>query len=248
MEQGSKEWLDWRRQGIGASEMAAVLGKCPYKTAYQLWCEKTATPTEKDEQNADLMARGHAVEAQTRAAFEFSSGLDFPPALFEHPTMPFLRASLDGWNEETRQPIEIKMVGTEKLTTPIPEHHLIQVQTQMLVTGSDSLFYVRSTDGINIHAETIHADEELQRRIAVAATLFWEMVEAKVPPQYEGRDWVPVDDSVLAAALRQLQGLKGKVRDAARGQVFAGMAHRRVVCQGIKVDSETRRIVYPKEA
>ncbi|NBR91300.1 MAG: hypothetical protein EBS68_15585, partial [Rhodobacteraceae bacterium] len=46
--QRSPEWLELRRQGLGASDMAAVMGVSPYKTPYQLWAEKTgATPPQK---------------------------------------------------------------------------------------------------------------------------------------------------------------------------------------------------------
>ncbi len=46
--QRSPEWLELRRQGLGASDMAAVMGVSPYKTPYQLWAEKTgATPEQK---------------------------------------------------------------------------------------------------------------------------------------------------------------------------------------------------------
>ncbi len=38
-EQRSEEWLKLRREGLGASDIPAVLGISPYKTPYQLWAE-----------------------------------------------------------------------------------------------------------------------------------------------------------------------------------------------------------------
>lgn len=35
------QWLDVRRQGIGSSDAAAAIGLNPYKSALQLWMEKT---------------------------------------------------------------------------------------------------------------------------------------------------------------------------------------------------------------
>ena len=32
LEQGTKEWLEWRRQGITATESSVILGLSPYKT------------------------------------------------------------------------------------------------------------------------------------------------------------------------------------------------------------------------
>ena len=34
------EWLEWRRQGIGSSDSASIMGTSPYTTPYQLWEEK----------------------------------------------------------------------------------------------------------------------------------------------------------------------------------------------------------------
>lgn len=38
--QGSQEWLDVRRNGIGGSEIAAVLGLSPFESRYSLWSRK----------------------------------------------------------------------------------------------------------------------------------------------------------------------------------------------------------------
>ena len=35
------EWLDWRRGGIGSSDIAAIIGLSPWATPYSVWAEKT---------------------------------------------------------------------------------------------------------------------------------------------------------------------------------------------------------------
>ena len=39
--QGSDEWLDARRNGIGGSDVAAVLGANPWRTPLEVWLSKT---------------------------------------------------------------------------------------------------------------------------------------------------------------------------------------------------------------
>jgi hypothetical protein len=104
-----------------------------------------------------------------RAAYEFETGLEFPPATFEHPQLPFIRASLDGWCAERRQGIEVKMVGEQKFHGDIIPSHYAQVQTQMLVAGVDEWTYIRHWSG-QTKVETIKADPEMQKKIVGAST------------------------------------------------------------------------------
>jgi len=65
---GSPEWLDYRRGGIGASEVGAVLGVCPWKTPVDVWLEKTGRQPAFSGNNAthwgslleDLVAKEYA--------------------------------------------------------------------------------------------------------------------------------------------------------------------------------------------
>lgn len=245
MQQGTAEWLLWRRQGIGASESAALFGVCPYKTARQLYGEKLGVAMEDTESSPGLFRAGHETEAMVRAEYEFETGLEFAPAVFEHPTHPFIRASLDGWNAETRQGIEIKLVGKDKFAGPVPEHHVIQVQHQMLVVGVDSWTYLRHNSG-QTKKDVIAADPDMQKRIFEACLEFWSRVQRQDPPAYSDRDWVPVDDAQLLGDLQCLAGLTGKAKDALREQIFSRLQYNRVVCGGIKVARDSRRITMPK--
>ena len=43
-----KDWLDYRRRGIGGSDAAAVLGLCPWKSNVRLWEAKTGLRQPED--------------------------------------------------------------------------------------------------------------------------------------------------------------------------------------------------------
>lgn len=247
MDQGTAEWHAWRRQGIGASESAALLGVCPYKTPRQLYAEKLGGEAEDTEASAGLFQRGHETEAMVRAAYEFETGLEFRPAVFEHPVYPFIRASLDGWNAETKQGIEIKFMGKDKFAGPVPEHHVIQVQHQMLVTGVDSWTYLRHNDG-QTKREDFKADPAMQARIVEACLEFWDRVGRKDPPPYTDRDWVPDDRPELGYALSALLAANGtKAKAAAREAVLGLVQHRRTIYKGVKISADPARITFPKE-
>jgi len=211
MEQGSNEWLAWRKQGIGASESAALLGTDPYgKTPYKLWMEKKGGEPEDTEAQSGLFQRGHETEAMVRAALELETGVDYPPALFEHILFPFIRASLDGWADEVAaknaclpRGMECKMVGIKALAEPIPTHHQVQLQHQMLVTGQDEWLYVRHAEGTT-QRFTVKADLGMQAKILSACWDFWARIQSNTAPAFTDQDWVPVENENLDLALRMM--------------------------------------------
>ena len=54
------EWLEYRKDGIGSSEVATILGLNPWETPYQLWRRKKGLDAPKDETFA--MKAGHYLE------------------------------------------------------------------------------------------------------------------------------------------------------------------------------------------
>ena len=46
-----EEWLAYRRQGLGGSDAASVLGISPFRTAMDLYYDKRNLPIEDDEGN-----------------------------------------------------------------------------------------------------------------------------------------------------------------------------------------------------
>ena len=102
LEQGSEEWLAWRRKRGMASESAAVMGINPYQTIEQVRSIKRGT--NKQYTNA-AMERGHREEIEARKAYEKDAGELFQPGCFE---MGEFGASVDGINMDGTQLLEIK--------------------------------------------------------------------------------------------------------------------------------------------
>ncbi|MDQ6988497.1 MAG: YqaJ viral recombinase family protein [Mariprofundaceae bacterium] len=149
LEQGSKEWYEWRSFGVGASEIGAVLNISPYKTAHQLWLEKTGQ-AEGFKGNAATM-RGNDLEDMARSAYMIHSGdvVSTDNTCLTHPKHSRIRASLDGWIDaetilEIKCPLE---KNYEAMKDEIPEHYILQMQQQMLASGAKScVFWVYHPD------------------------------------------------------------------------------------------------------
>lgn len=141
-----KEWLEWRRQGVGGSDAAAVMGISPYKTPYQLWLEKTGKEID-EEDNEYIKNKGNQYEPFARAKYELINDMEMPPIRCQHKDIAFLRATMDGANQENLKGIEIKYTGKDvheatKLHKTIPAHYMAQIQHQLLVTGFKSIDYL----------------------------------------------------------------------------------------------------------
>ena len=74
--QNSKEWHDWRRPRIGASECAGIMGRDPYRTPYGIWQRKIHG--EENFTNADI-ERGVALEKEARIWISKELGKEFIP-------------------------------------------------------------------------------------------------------------------------------------------------------------------------
>ena len=62
-----EEWLAHRRNGIGGSDAAAVVGMSEYTSPYMLWCDKTGRSKETEETEALRQGR----DLEEYVAFRF---------------------------------------------------------------------------------------------------------------------------------------------------------------------------------
>lgn len=158
-----------------------ILGISKYKTAHKLWQEKTGTIETKDDYNF-IFEKGKAIEAKARAYFELMNDKDCPPICIEMEELPFIRASLDGYNAKENFALEIKYVGKDAMGEEITPQHYAQVQHQMMVCEAKDLTFIRSNDGKIFKADVIKADESFIENLMAEEIKFWDMVLSKVEP------------------------------------------------------------------
>lgn len=228
MEQQGDSWHDWRKKGLGASDAPIVMGVSPWRTPYQLWELKTG----RVQPNAGNYAtnRGHALEPIARAECELETGLDFPARLVEHPAFPFLRASLDGWNEETRTVLEIKCPGAPDhgtaLAGSIPDKYYPQIQHQLFVTGAAEALYFSYHPEFEIKTASVRvrADVEYQKILFDKMLKFWACVKGDVPPELTAKDYKLVRDSEAKALFEAWSEAKRNANIAALAEEAARKA------------------------
>lgn len=93
-----QEWLAYRRQGIGGSDVAAILGISPFRTARDLYDDKLNIASAVDDTgNWVALEMGHLLEPLVAQIFTKKTGLEVfqIKKMFQHPQCPFMLADVD---------------------------------------------------------------------------------------------------------------------------------------------------------
>ena len=192
--QGTQEWLEWRNGGIGASDIAAIIGISPFKTALQLYEEKSGLFIPKGPN--DFMLRGTMYESEARNKFEQQHEGVFEPICCESEENPIFKASLDGYNIETNEILEIKIPGRKTIDLAkdgiIPEHYKSQMDWQMLATGAKGAYYCAET--AELYSTYCQRDDIAIEKLKTAANEFWRGFQIGVPPPLQKGDYIEIDD------------------------------------------------------
>ena len=91
-------WLEYRRQGIGGSDVAAVMGVSPFATLRDLYNDKCGnTDVIQAEDNWVAKEVGHRLEDLVAKIFAFKTGYKVFAVrkLFRHPLYSFMQANVD---------------------------------------------------------------------------------------------------------------------------------------------------------
>lgn len=242
MRQGTPEWLEWRRQGVGSSEVPSLMGESDFSTPLEIWRIKTGR--DQEQTSSWAMQRGTDAEPKIRALYELQYDVDTPPCLVEHQEHSYLRVSLDGYNAEQSLVVEFKYPGKDKhqeaIDGKVPRCYYGQVQYQLAVTGAQLCHYV-SFNGSEIAIVPVKRDEEYIERMLQVVKSFWESVLNDIPPALTQADFKILDDQESVALfnawrsskLMMLQ-IEESLEDLAE-QIRAKIDHPKILCAGVQV-------------
>ena len=177
IQQDTRAWHDWRRQGIGATEARAV--RAGGKGAKRLLREKTGKEEERDFQSA-AMVRGKDLESEARAAYIKEVGITVKPACVENIKTPWLRASLDGISNDEKRIVEIKcgerIYNSVKSNGKVPKEYVAQTQHILATTGLESLDFWCYAPGFNGIRIPVSRDERYIDELLNKEQSFWTKV------------------------------------------------------------------------
>lgn len=194
MDEARKKWHSWRSKGIGSSDAPVIMNVSPYMTRLELWKEKLGL--ERKDRSSFATELGNKFEIRARSWFCLDTGIEIDPENVEHKDIPWLRASLDGFNEQEKIFVEIKYMGQKNydlvVESKLPlDHHYPQLQHQFLVTGYTKAFYIPYTldsdkkEMLNIYSLPIFPDDKYIEKLYSEEKIFWQMIQDKTPPPEE---------------------------------------------------------------
>jgi putative phage-type endonuclease len=171
--QRSKQWLEYRRNKIMASDSGIILGHSPFKTIDQLYNEKTKC---FESAPNPWMLRGIELESVALREFEKETGHIMFPCVGEHEN-GWMAASFDGMTLEQDAVCEIKCPGKKDhfaaLNGIIPDKYKAQLNHQMVVADVKEMFYF-SFDGEKGVTIEVKRDDEFIEVMIEKEREFWE--------------------------------------------------------------------------
>lgn len=195
-----EEWLDYRRQGIGGSDAAAILGISPFATARDLYYDKLKIVSYEEEENNWVAKRiGHLLEALVAEIFQKKTGFPICQVhmMFRHPTYSFMLADVDYFitlpNGETAI-LEIKTTNYnakdawwQNGQNVVPANYEAQGRHYMCVMNMNHVYfcclYGNTEDEIIIRH--IKRDKAYEDELIALESNFWNNhVLTKAPPPY----------------------------------------------------------------
>lgn len=171
------EWHTRRRQGIGGSESAAVLGESKWTTPYQIWRTKTGRDAPRPANEA--MEAGITFEPAIREWYSNKTGRTvYDPGFARHEKYPFIIGNVDGICED--RILEIKNSGNEWDT--LPTDYFFQVQHYMYLHNKRLADVAVVFRGQHFKIFTVEQDLSLWDYILPIYADFWRCVETDTPP------------------------------------------------------------------
>lgn len=240
-----------RRLGIGASEVAAVLGMNPSKSAYDVWLEKTGKVDAPDLSDSVPVRLGNRMEPVVLeyAAEVLQKPVVKCPDTFRHRNGVML-ANLDGMVEHAKPGSDIVeaksnwMIDTgwgEEGTDMVPDMVWCQAQQQMLCADSGVNWVARLLGRYGLRFSLYRVERAAPETLAAVEERvceFWHNnVQKDIPPEHSlpsvdyiakvARTGVTVEiDSNLVVALIDARRVKkdaDAIEEKAKAAVLAAM-------------------------
>jgi len=234
-----------RQQYLGSSDIAALLGFSAWRTAHDVWLEKTGRLPDGLEESAAMHAGtrfegGVLDEAEARLGpiirntahtpLEFING---GLSLIDHP---------DAILAKTGEPIEAKTVGLfgpvlepwgEEATDEVPDSVILQDHVHMMCVAKEVCHTIAFIGGQGFRLYRVPRSEAVQEIIAEAVERFWVFVKSDTPP---------ADSLPSAAALKRMRRVPGSrvAVDPAVVSEWLAAREARLAAEKVEAAADTR--------
>ena len=221
-----------RNEYVGASEVSAIVGMNPYRTALDVYREKTGEVEREDLSDVQAVHFGNVLE--DIVAQEFARRNDCEVRR-DNKTYTLegtpLRGHIDRRITGRKEGLEAKTASIymskefgEQGTDQVPMQYLIQCHSYLALTGWDQWHLGALIGGNDFRQYEIHPDAKVIESIVAQVNRFWDNLKAGVAPEpatlndlmnlYPTDDGGVVDASLeVAQACMDLKTIKQSLKD-----------------------------------
>lgn len=177
--QRTPEWLDARRTGLGGTDIAAIAGLSPFRSALDVWLDKTAGIEQVEN---EAMAWGSAVEPLIAAEYTRRTGIVLREGgLVAHPIYPWALGSPDRIAED--RIVEIKTArDARRWADGVPPDYQCQVTWYMGITSIYRADVAVLFAGSEMRIIPVEWDEAMWSDLVAIGADFMARLEAGGPP------------------------------------------------------------------
>jgi len=186
-----QEWLRERKNYLGGTDLAAICGLNSYRTALDVYLEKTSNDI--TEETSPAMRWGNLLEDVVAKAYSKDTGqtIEIEPNTIYHPEHKFLRANIDRWVGNKEYVLECKTAGFNKGkewgdlgTDQIPESYLVQVAYYAAICDVPKVDIAVLIGGQDFRIYTYNRDKNLEEKLIKIGINFWHNhIEKRTPPK-----------------------------------------------------------------
>lgn len=197
------EWLEVRKQGLGGSDIASVLGASPWKSPLQLYLEKTGE-IEDEFKETEAIRWGQRLEQPIADEFSETTGIvTFQPepiTIYRSHDLACAQASPDrlgGSPDAVDSWVEIKSVGAHRKDEwideetnryVVPGHYLAQAHWEIAVSGLPRAHVACLLGGQRLIHVVVESDPLFEADLLQRAADFWARIETRKAPPADGSD------------------------------------------------------------
>lgn len=193
-------WLARRREGIGGTDAAAILGRHQYVSPLDVWLDKRGLAEERPPN--EVMEMGLELEPVIARRYVKKTGRQLmemaPFSVANHPTQSWAFCSPDRIVVDRERGLELKSAGFmmrdefgEEGTDHIPEGYLIQSHWCMAITGIDRWDVAVLIGGQELRVFHVERDLEFENVLIDQLGAWWEqhIMQGNTPAVDGSRSW-----------------------------------------------------------
>ena len=188
-----KEWLEKRKEGIGGSDAAVILGLSDFKSAFELWAEKSGY--QLPEKESEALRIGTDLEEYVAKRFEEASGKKVrrEDKMFFNIKYPYSFADIDRKVVGENAGVECKTTSAYNKggfeDGEIPAYYYVQCQHYMAVKEFDRMYLAVLVLGVGFYWFVIERNDAEIEALMDAEKRFWlNHVLAGKKPEPDGSE------------------------------------------------------------